>query len=436
MQKLIYYTVGNNPDYINLVKMSIDSLLDQGYNGDILFITEFDDLIKSKITFRKEPLFLKVESSDLILSSANKLKIYKYDKIQKYDKIIFCDSDIIWTKNPDSIFDLINEDLFYVSNEDSLMASDVWWGSTLLNEKEKADIILNQVKGINAGIFGFNQAMIGRVKEIDLFFMEDQNLWNYALEQPFFNAYLYRNSIYSNSINSKVKHCLSDFVKEPNDWSLIHFLGGPGGYAPKFERMSTFIRNRSIKVFKTRDDMVESYCQAMKICEIGIFKGDFTKIILDKLNPKELHLIDMFEGVECSGDKDGNNVVWTDLSVEYKRLQKLYENIQSVYLHKGLSHSVLEKFADNYFDCVYIDGDHSYDGVKADLEISLRVLRDGGFIMGHDYLINPEKTQNYYNFGVKRAVDEFCLTYNQQICALAMDGCVSFCIHVNKMNLN
>jgi hypothetical protein len=425
MQKLVYYTVGNNSDYINLAKMSVDSLLDQGYDGDILFITEFEDLIKSRISFRKDPLFLKVEPGDLILSSANKLKIYKYDKIQNYDKIIFCDSDIIWTKNPDSIFNLINEDLFYVSNEEPLMASDVWWGSTLLDSNEKADIELNQVKGINAGIFGFNRAMIDRVKDLDNFFMENQNLWNYALEQPFFNAYLYRNSLYSNSINSQIKHASTDLIERSHNFSLIHFLGGPGGYGPKFDKMNKFIRTKSLKVFETRDDMLGQFHSQMKICEIGVFKGEFSRTILEKLKPTELHLIDRFEGVECSGDKDGNNIVWADLAIEYERLKQLYKEDRSIYLHKGLSYEVLEKFEDNYFDLIYIDGDHSYEGVKADLKISRAKVKNGGLICGHDY-VSPRFE------GVVRAVDEFCDEYSFQIAYLTKDGCPSFGIINSK----
>jgi hypothetical protein len=81
---------------------------------------------------------------------------------------------------------------------------------------------------------------------------------------------------------------------------------------------------------------------------------------------------------------------------------------------------------------IYIDGDHSYNGVKKDLMNAYNKIKDHGYIMGHDYEMNMEKARNTYDFGVKKAVDEFCITYKQEIVALALDGCVSFCIHVNK----
>jgi hypothetical protein len=53
--------------------------------------------------------------------------------------------------------------------------------------------------------------------------------------------------------------------------------------------------------------------------------------------------------------------------------------------------------------------------------------------MGHDYEMNMKKAKYAYNFGVKKAVDEFCTTYNQTILSKAYDGCVSYCIHIKKI---
>ena len=58
------------------------------------------------------------------------------------------------------------------------------------------------------------------------------------------------------------------------------------------------------------------------------------------------------------------------------------------------------------FDFIYIDGNHSYDFVKADLEAWWPKLKSGGAICGDDY------QEGYYqvtslDFGVVKAVDEF-----------------------------
>ena len=42
-------------------------------------------------------------------------------------------------------------------------------------------------------------------------------------------------------------------------------------------------------------------------------------------------------------------------------------------------------FEDNSFDFIYIDGNHTYEWVKQDIEKSLPKLKRYSFIAGHDY---------------------------------------------------
>lgn len=51
------------------------------------------------------------------------------------------------------------------------------------------------------------------------------------------------------------------------------------------------------------------------------------------------------------------------------------------------------------FDYIYIDGDHSYEGVGRDLSAALKKVAKGGVIVCDDYGNSKD---------VKRAVDEFC----------------------------
>ncbi len=188
-----------------------------------------------------------------------------------------------------------------------------------------------------------------------------------------------------------------------------------------------------MQYFDTRNDMLMHYCSTLikpQICEIGIFKGEFLDFIVQTCNPGTIDGVDLFEGMTCSGNADGNNVIYYDIGKSFVELHDKYKNLPNVYLHKGDSSTFLKNKEDNYYDIIYLDGDHSYLGVKKDLEAAFMKVKDGGYIMGHDYEMNMKKAQNNYNFGVKTAVDEFCVTYKQQIIAKALDGCVSFCIQV------
>jgi hypothetical protein len=187
-----------------------------------------------------------------------------------------------------------------------------------------------------------------------------------------------------------------------------------------------------IHIFKTREEMVCFYIPANSVIgEIGVFKGDFSRF-LHSINPSKLFLIDYFQGITASGNQDGNNVQWTNMEDEYRNLLSWAATEQNIFLDKGDSSSVLYNYPDEFFDMLYLDGDHSYDGVKKDLEQAIRKVKKGGWIMGHDYEMNMEKAQNVYKFGVKQAVDEFCKKYNQTITAKANDGCVSYGICISN----
>ena len=58
----------------------------------------------------------------------------------------------------------------------------------------------------------------------------------------------------------------------------------------------------------------------------------------------------------------------------------------------------------DFLDWIYIDGDHSYEGCLRDLENSLKVVRQGGLILGDDYGWPNAK---WFKPGVTKAVDEF-----------------------------
>ena len=170
--------------------------------------------------------------------------------------------------------------------------------------------------------------------------------------------------------------------------------------------------------YSNRNLLIDSFQKNLIVAEIGVFKGDFSKIMLNLMKPKELHLIDIFEGMMCSGDKDGNNVVWTNLNHELEILKKHFSENENVFIHKGKSEKIMLGFSDDYFDVVYIDGDHSYEGVKRDLEVAYKKVKKGGLICGHDYGLNFISVMN--------AVNEFCTAKKLKIDFLTNDGCPSF----------
>ena len=49
------------------------------------------------------------------------------------------------------------------------------------------------------------------------------------------------------------------------------------------------------------------------------------------------------------------------------------------------SKDILDYYEDNTFDVIYIDGNHEPYGLMKDLQNARKLIKDGGYICGHDY---------------------------------------------------
>lgn len=195
------------------------------------------------------------------------------------------------------------------------------------------------------------------------------------------------------------------------------------------------IQTKNVKIFQTRNDMLKYYCSKFLdpyLIEIGVFKGDFLKYLINNCKPGTIDAVDLFEGLNCSADVDGNNMVYYDLNKSFLELSEQFKDFSNINIYKSESSCFLEKQMDDKYDIIYIDGDHSYIGVKNDLISAYNKIKDGGYIMGHDYAINLNKAKYIFKFGVKKAVNEFCKNYKQNITAIALDGYISYAIKVKK----
>ena len=77
-----------------------------------------------------------------------------------------------------------------------------------------------------------------------------------------------------------------------------------------------------------------------------------------------------------------------------------------------MTYFVLEKIPDETISVIYIDADHSYEGVKKDIEAWFPKVVPEGIVAFHDYeTFSP-------TYGVKRAVQEFCNKHNYQIISI------------------
>lgn len=136
---------------------------------------------------------------------------------------------------------------------------------------------------------------------------------------------------------------------------------------------------------------VEGVC-----AEIGVNRGEFSKQILSITRPSEMHLVDAWSSHRYH---DG-------LRIEVEEVFKEEISQKKVFLHHGMSTDKIPEFPDDFFDWVYLDTGHDYQGTKEELNLLKRKIKKGGFIAGHDYLMG-----NWIygiRYGVMEAVHEFC----------------------------
>ena len=145
-----------------------------------------------------------------------------------------------------------------------------------------------------------------------------------------------------------------------------------------------------------------------RCAEIGVWRGDFSKRILDVTKPKELHLIDpwrfqaSFPTTWYGGAKASNQ---SEMDSIFNSVRNRFDGFAEVCFHRKPSQEAHSDFPDNFFDWVYIDGGHDYDSVKADLELYLTKIKPQGFLTGDDYYLPSE--DSLHPVPIRDAVEEF-----------------------------
>lgn len=178
--------------------------------------------------------------------------------------------------------------------------------------------------------------------------------------------------------------------------------------------------------YKNRVEMLSEISKGGRVVEIGVYAGEYSEHLLEVIRPAELILIDRFndEEIEC-GDANGNNIQVRQGLELYDSVCKKFAKHPCVRVFRRNS-TFITNFADDYFDLIYIDGDHSFFGVLDDLIKAFRKIKDGGFIMCHDY--NSEAP----GVGVGEAIDRFCADYGQSIEYRGLDKSITVGIKIKK----
>lgn len=149
--------------------------------------------------------------------------------------------------------------------------------------------------------------------------------------------------------------------------------------------------------------------------EIGVWGGASLLYNYDLCNKNNIKIfgIDPFEKIHIFNGKKIEHSNKEVINISKNKAENRRKNLEDIINKNNLKINLLQKnsydivdiFDNNSIDLLHIDGDHSYEGVKKDLNLYWNKIKNGGIIINDDY-----------SWGCcKRAIDEFVSTNKNNI---------------------
>ena len=148
-------------------------------------------------------------------------------------------------------------------------------------------------------------------------------------------------------------------------------------------------------------DMIKRLPDEATIIEVGCWKGRSTACLgVEIVNSEKgvsLICVDSWKYVPSTEQPVSSQTEFDKVYEEFLKNTQVFKGFLSV-IRQG-SDSAADVFDNESIDFVFIDANHTYESVKADILAWLPKVKVGGIIAGHDYFTRVHP-------GVKEAVDE------------------------------
>jgi hypothetical protein len=123
----------------------------------------------------------------------------------------------------------------------------------------------------------------------------------------------------------------------------------------------------------------------IKYLEIGTLYGANLITVAQSygLHPEsKLHCVDPWEDYEEYDEYKGEQ---PSIYEQFNKNIEIFGIKEKLEIKRGYSHKVVPEFEDEYFDLIYIDGNHEPEYVLEDAVLSFRKLKKGGIMIFDDY---------------------------------------------------
>lgn len=159
---------------------------------------------------------------------------------------------------------------------------------------------------------------------------------------------------------------------------------------------------KNCKLLPSRYHMLNYLPKGGVCAEVGVAEGEFSQCILNKVQPKLLYLIDIFDGF----------IAYMPFDYTKETHQEFVDNRfagKPVRTVKGISWEKLKLLPDKSCDFIYIDAGHEYDACQKDIQAAKNKVKDEGLLIFNDYKMCDHLAEHFHYYGVCKAVNEFCI---------------------------
>jgi hypothetical protein len=141
------------------------------------------------------------------------------------------------------------------------------------------------------------------------------------------------------------------------------------------------------RVYSDRYKLLEALPPDGIVAEVGTDRGRLAARIMAVARPRMLHIFEL-DITRISPENIGSQVADGRCRI-----------------HAGDYSELLRTMPDHMFDWIYVDGDHSYEGVKRDIAAAAPKLKPGGLMVFNDYAVWSVTSMR--RCGVAKAANEF-----------------------------
>jgi predicted O-methyltransferase YrrM len=142
--------------------------------------------------------------------------------------------------------------------------------------------------------------------------------------------------------------------------------------------------------------IIESVPEGGHIVEVGAWKGASTSYLAVEAQHKKMRIDVVDTWVGSEEHKEMNEI--TENSLFGTFIDNMRPLINLINPIRTDSVSASKMYSDESLDAIFIDADHGYESVKADILAWMPKVKTGGILAGHDYICTHS--------GVIQAVDE------------------------------